>query len=109
MAYGSEKLRLDEQGCLTTPADEAFERYELIRARDALISRLRRLVQAKRRAQRSRGPRRRINPGLGVDADGGAGLYGLWGMRKLGTSLRALKALSLTAALSAPSEAHSSG
>jgi hypothetical protein len=63
VAYGPGELWLDERGRLRTPADEVFERYELIRARDALISRLRRILKAKRHAQRSRGPRRRARPG----------------------------------------------
>lgn len=56
--YGPESLLFEENGRLKTPADEVFERRELLGARAALVSRLRRLLEAKRQAERWTRPRR---------------------------------------------------
>lgn len=62
--YGPEGLLFEENGHLQTPADEVFGRRELMGARATLISRLRRLLEAKRRAERWGRPRRPRKAGL---------------------------------------------
>lgn len=56
--YGPESLLFEENGPLKTPADEVFERRELLGVRAALVSRLRMLLEAKRQAERWTRPRR---------------------------------------------------